>query len=94
MGYKSVLKIRISHLGLHDKYLKDKWHANSQLLAPKKVFNKEVIAYKYGVIVEPENLFPAQPLPPEIIKFLNEKPTAVVVLSRVSNHWIDRIENI
>ena len=42
MGFSSSLKLRVSHLGLGDVDLSDKWHADSSLLAPQKLFGKDV----------------------------------------------------
>ncbi len=95
MSYTSQLKIRVGHLGLGDAELTDKWHANSSLLAPQKLFGKDVAAVtKRGVIVEPQTIFPAEGLPTVVAAFLAAKPSAIVVLSSVSKQWTNAIENV
>ena len=95
MSYTSQLKIRVGHLGLGDAELTDKWHANSSLLAPQKLFGKDVAAVtKRGVIVKPQTIFPAEGLPTVVAAFLAAKPSAIVVLSSVSKQWTSAIENV
>jgi hypothetical protein len=95
MGFSSSLKLRVGHLGLGDADLSDKWHADSSLLAPQKLFGKDVTGVeKRGVIVEPQHIFPAQGLPVNIADFLEAKPSAVVVLSSVSVQWTYAIRDL
>ena len=95
MGFSSSLKLRVGHLGLGDADLSDKWHADSSLLAPQKLFGKDVTGVKkHGVIVEPRSVFPAQGLPAEVAGFLQAKPSAVVVLSSVSVQWTNAIRDL
>ena len=95
MGFSSSLKLRVGHLGLGDVDLSDKWHADSSLLAPQKLFGKDVTGVeKHGVIVEPRDVFPAQGLPAEVAGFLEAKPSAVVVLSSVSVQWTNAIRDL
>ena len=95
MGLSNSLKLRVGHLGLVDVDLSDKWHANSNLLAPCELFGKDVTSVKkQGVIVEPNNVFPAQSLSDDVANFLEAKPSVVVVLSSVSVQWIQAIQNL
>ncbi len=95
MGFSTSLKLRVGHLGLGDADLSDKWHATSNLLAPQKLFGKDVTGVeKRGVIVEPRDVFPAQGLPAEVAGFLEAKPSAVVVLSSVSVQWTNAIRDL
>ena len=95
MGFSSRLKLRVGHLGLGDVELSDKWHADSSLLAPQKIFGKDVTGVeKRGVIVEPRDVFQAQGLPAEVAVFLKAKPSAVVVLSSVSVQWTNVIRDL
>ena len=95
MGFSSSLKLRVGHLGLGDVDLSDKWHANSSLLAPQKVSDKDVTGVeKRGVIVEPRDVFAEQGLPAEVAGFLKAKQSAVVVLSSVSVQWTNAIRDL
>ena len=95
MGFSSSLKLRVGHLGLGDVDLSDKWHANSSLLAPQKLFDKDVTGVeKRGVIVEPRDVFAEQGLPAEVAGFLEAKQSAVVVLSSVSVQWTNAIRDL
>ena len=95
MGFESSIKLRVGHLGLLDEDLSDKWHADSDLLAPHHLFRKDVTRVeKRGVIVEPDYVFRAQGLPDEVAGFLGAKPSAVVVLSSLSVKWTNAIRNL
>ena len=94
-GIATSLKLRVSHLGLGDVDLTDKWHAVSSILAPQDLFGKDVAGLeKRGVIVEPRDVFPPQGLPAEVATFLEAKPSAVFVLSSVSAQWTNAIRDI
>lgn len=99
LGYTSDLHLRIGTLCMTDDSADKKFYAISEALCPRKLYlssthvkdvNPKAKALE-GVIAEPQAIFPAEALPPEVATFL-EAPTVVVTLS--SSHlgtWLQKL---